>query len=88
VQLVGGLRKLAILAPARIIGVHDAMAESAEFGERRRLARSRHAGYQDLRHRYEATGRRPARVTKQGRGRDERAPPRWPRQRPRRADEP
>jgi hypothetical protein len=36
---------LAILAPARIIGVYDAIAASAKFGERRRLARSRHAGH-------------------------------------------
>jgi hypothetical protein len=44
VQFVGGLDKRAILAPARIIGVYDAIAASAEFGERRRLARSRYAG--------------------------------------------
>jgi hypothetical protein len=31
---------LAIFAPARIIGVYDAIATSAKLGERRRLARS------------------------------------------------
>ena len=46
---------LAILAPARIIGVDDAIAASAKFAERRRLARSRHAGHQDPRHRDHAT---------------------------------
>jgi hypothetical protein len=35
VQLVGGLDILAILAPARIIGVDHAIAVSAKFGERR-----------------------------------------------------
>jgi ketosteroid isomerase-like protein len=44
-HFVGGLNILAILAPARIIGVYDAIAASAKFGERRRLARSRHAGH-------------------------------------------
>jgi hypothetical protein len=34
-HLVGGLNILAILAPARIIGVYDAIAASAKFGERR-----------------------------------------------------
>ena len=53
-DLVGGLNVLAILAPARIIGVYDAIAALAKFGERRRLARSRHAGHQDPRHRDDA----------------------------------
>src|SRR5215212_5508738 len=42
VQLVGGLDMLAILAPARITGVNDAITASAEFGGSRRLAGSRH----------------------------------------------
>src|SRR2546422_1941039 len=33
VHLVGGLNILAILAPARITGVYDAIAASAKFGE-------------------------------------------------------
>jgi hypothetical protein len=45
VQLIEGLNILAILAPARFIGVHDAITASAKFGECRRLARSRHAGH-------------------------------------------
>jgi len=45
VHLVGGVNILAILAPARMIGVYDAIAALAKFGERRRLARSRHAGH-------------------------------------------
>ncbi|MGX7675906.1 winged helix-turn-helix transcriptional regulator [Plantactinospora sp. DSM 117369] len=44
-----------MLAPARIIGVYGAITASAKFGERRRLARSRHAGYQNLRHGDNAT---------------------------------
>src|SRR5256885_16674283 len=55
VQLVRELNIFAILAPPRVIGVNDAITAPAEFGERRRLARSRHAGYQDLRHRDNAT---------------------------------
>jgi hypothetical protein len=55
VQLVGRLNILAILAPARIIGIHDAITPSAKFGERRRLARSRYAGHKDPRHRNDAT---------------------------------
>jgi hypothetical protein len=35
---VGGLDIPAILAPARLVGVYDAIAASAKFGERRRLA--------------------------------------------------
>ena len=46
---------LAILAPGRIVGVYDAIAASAEFGERRRLAGSRHPRDQDPRHRDNAT---------------------------------
>jgi hypothetical protein len=42
VQHVGGLNILAILAPARITGVYDAITASAKFGESRRLAGSRH----------------------------------------------
>src|SRR5689334_23168075 len=47
VQIVGGLNILAILAPARIISVYDAITASAKFGKRRRLARSRHTGHQN-----------------------------------------
>jgi hypothetical protein len=32
-QLVGRLNILAILAPARVTGIHDAITASAEFGE-------------------------------------------------------
>src|SRR5205809_7129242 len=51
VQLVGGLNILAILAPARITGVYDAITASAKFGESRRLAGSRYPSHQDPRHR-------------------------------------
>jgi hypothetical protein len=45
VQLVGRLNILAILAPARITGVYDAITASAKFDESRRLARPRHSGH-------------------------------------------
>src|SRR2546430_1897065 len=51
VQLVGGLNILAILAPARITGVYDAITASAKFSESRRLAGSRHPSHQNPRHR-------------------------------------
>src|SRR5205814_2194778 len=47
VQLVDGLKILVVVAPARIVGVDNAIAASAKFAERGRLACSRNAGHQD-----------------------------------------